>query len=69
MPPLKPLYLNDIPVTRVTSWAEAADWLNREFSMDWHGAELSRLGYEMPIRDDDAGGFWLPGSVAQGRAA
>jgi hypothetical protein len=66
---LKPLYLNDIPVTRVASWAEAAEWLNAEFATDWHGAELSTMGNEMPARGDDAGGFWLPSKAAIGRSS
>jgi hypothetical protein len=35
---LRPLYLADIPVTRVASWAEAAEWLNAEFATELPGA-------------------------------
>lgn len=69
MVPIKPLYLADLAVTRVTSWSEAAEWLNAEFATDWHGAELSTMGHETPALGDEAGGFFLPSMAAIGRQA
>ena len=61
--PLKALYLGEVECTRVRSWSEAAEWLNKEYKTSWDEVSLRACGTEGHTA------LYLPAGVVIGKVS